>query len=152
MMTLLREKTGLVLWVVIFAFIGLIVVEWGADYSGPSQSDAGTIIGVVNGEEIGLQDFQGALRQLAQHPHGRVGVLRNGVVVVLGVALEHAARRHGHRPRHAARRLEALHEGVLALPVVLVRRARRPVRVLPRGGARGGVTLDDVDIRRRYGG
>ena len=66
MMTLLREKTGLVLWVVIFAFIGLIVVEWGADYSGPNQSDAGTIIGVVNGEEIGLQDFQGALRQVAR--------------------------------------------------------------------------------------
>ena len=34
MMTLLRQKTVLVLWFVIFAFIGLIVVEWGADYSG----------------------------------------------------------------------------------------------------------------------
>lgn len=66
MMTLLREKTGLVLWFVIFAFVGLIVVEWGADYTGggPSQSTS-DIIGVVNGEEIRLQEFQGILRNAA---------------------------------------------------------------------------------------
>ena len=41
MMTLLREKTAWILWFVIFAFVGLIVVEWGADYTGgdPSQSN-----------------------------------------------------------------------------------------------------------------
>ncbi|MFL2542700.1 MAG: peptidylprolyl isomerase [Candidatus Latescibacterota bacterium] len=66
MMTLLREKTGMVLWVVIFAFIGLIVVEWGADYSGPGQEDVGDAVGVVNGQTISLKDFQGALRQLAR--------------------------------------------------------------------------------------
>ena len=66
MMTLLREKTGIVLWFVIFAFVGLIVVEWGADYSGPGTGDVGDAVGVVNGETIALKDFQGALRQLAR--------------------------------------------------------------------------------------
>ena len=65
-MTLLREKTAWILWFVIFAFVGLIVVEWGADYTGgdPSQS-IGDLVGVVNGEEIRLQDFQAILRQAA---------------------------------------------------------------------------------------
>ncbi len=65
MMTLLREKTALVLWFVIFAFVGLIVVEWGADYSGANPGNVGDAIGVVNGEKIALKDFQGALRQAA---------------------------------------------------------------------------------------
>ncbi len=70
MMTLLREKTAWILWFVIFAFIGLIVVEWGADYTGgdPSQS-IGDLVGIVNGEEIRLNDFQGILRQaVSQSP------------------------------------------------------------------------------------
>ena len=65
MMTLLRQKTVLVLWVVIFAFIGLIVVEWGADYSGAGPNAAGDAVGVVNGQTISLQEFQEALRRLA---------------------------------------------------------------------------------------
>ncbi len=66
MMTLLRQKTGLVLWFVIFAFIGLIVVEWGADYSGAGTSAASDAVGVVNGETISLQEFQDALRRIAR--------------------------------------------------------------------------------------
>ncbi len=65
MMTLLRQKTVLVLWFVIFAFIGLIVVEWGADYSGPGTNAAGDAVGVVNGKTISLQEFQDALRRVA---------------------------------------------------------------------------------------
>ena len=66
MMTLLRQKTVLVLWFVIFAFIGLIVVEWGADYSGAGTSAASDAVGVVNGETISLQEFQDALRRIAR--------------------------------------------------------------------------------------
>ena len=66
MMTLLRQKTVLVLWFVIFAFIGLIVVEWGADYSGAGPNDAGDAVGVVNGKTITLQEFQDALRRVAR--------------------------------------------------------------------------------------
>ena len=74
MMTLLREKTGLVLWFVIFAFVGLIVVEWGADYTGGGPSQSNDIVGVVNGEEIRLQEFQGILRNAAsQSPREQRG-------------------------------------------------------------------------------
>ena len=66
MMTLLRQKTVLVLWFVIFAFIGLIVVEWGADYSGAGPNNAGDAVGVVNGKTITLQEFQDALRRVAR--------------------------------------------------------------------------------------
>ena len=66
MMTLLRQKTVFVLWFVIFAFIGLIVVEWGADYSGPSTNGAGDAVGVINGKTISLQQFQDALRRIAR--------------------------------------------------------------------------------------
>ena len=66
MMTLLRQKTVLVLWFVIFAFIGLIVVEWGADYSGAGTNDAGDTVGVINGKTISLREFQDALRRVAR--------------------------------------------------------------------------------------
>ena len=66
MMILLRQKTVFVLWFVIFAFIGLIVVEWGADYSGPSTNSDGDAVGVINGETISLQQFQDALRRIAR--------------------------------------------------------------------------------------
>ena len=71
MMTQLRERTALILWFVIFAFVGLIVVEWGADFSstGGGGSD-GSTVGVVNGEEISYETFRKALsnavRQQAQ--------------------------------------------------------------------------------------
>lgn len=65
MMTKLRESTGIIMWIVILAFVGLIVVEWGADYSGTarSRSDA---IGVINGQEVSLKLFQQALRNAAR--------------------------------------------------------------------------------------
>ena len=66
MMTLLRQKTVLVLWFVIFAFIGLIVVEWGADYSGAGTNAGGDTVGVINGKTISLQEFQDALRRVAR--------------------------------------------------------------------------------------
>ena len=66
MMTKLRERTAIILWFVIFAFVGLIVVEWGADYSGSGSNPAGDAVGVVNGEKITVKQFQQALRFTAQ--------------------------------------------------------------------------------------
>ena len=66
MMTKLRESTGLIMWFVILAFVGLIVVEWGADYSGTSSTRASDTIGAVNGEQIPLRQFQAALRNASQ--------------------------------------------------------------------------------------
>ena len=65
MMTKLRERTAFILWFVIFAFIGLIVVEWGADYSRTSKTGGGDSVGVINGENISAMDFQAALRNAA---------------------------------------------------------------------------------------
>lgn len=66
MMTTLRQKTALILWFVIFAFIALIVVEWGADYSRTSKPGGGDNVGVINGQPIAIKEFQNALRNAAR--------------------------------------------------------------------------------------
>ncbi len=66
MMTKLRERTAIILWLVIFAFVGLIVVEWGADFSRVGRGGRGVNVGVVNGEEISFNVFQDVLRSAAQ--------------------------------------------------------------------------------------
>lgn len=66
MMTTLREHTAIVLWIVVFAFIGLIVVEWGADYSSTSQTRTRENVGAINGRAISLQEFHEALRNAAR--------------------------------------------------------------------------------------
>ena len=66
MMTKLRERTASVMWFVILAFVGLIVLEWGADFGGGSQVASGDAIGVINGEEISLRFFQSALQNVAR--------------------------------------------------------------------------------------
>ncbi|MBT6146690.1 MAG: hypothetical protein HOH74_14725 [Gemmatimonadetes bacterium] len=62
MMTKLRESTAIIMWIVILAFVGLIVVEWGADYSGTSGSKGADTVGIINGEEISLRVFQQAMQ------------------------------------------------------------------------------------------
>ena len=66
MMTKLRESTSIIMWIVILAFVGLIVVEWGADYSGTSGSQGADTVGVINGEEISLRTFQQAMQNAAR--------------------------------------------------------------------------------------
>ncbi|MEE2659382.1 MAG: peptidylprolyl isomerase [Candidatus Latescibacterota bacterium] len=66
MMTKLRESTAIIMWIVILAFVGLIVVEWGADYSGTSTATTSGSIGSINGEEISLRYFQEAVRNAAR--------------------------------------------------------------------------------------
>jgi len=65
MMTKLRESTAIIMWIVIIAFIGLIVVEWGADYSGTAGKDTDAV-GVINGEAVSLSYFRDALRNAAR--------------------------------------------------------------------------------------
>ena len=64
MMTKLRESTAIIMWIVILAFIGLIVVEWGADYSGTAGKGTDAV-GVINGETVSLSYFRDALRNAA---------------------------------------------------------------------------------------
>jgi len=67
MMTELRRNTAIVMWIVIIAFVGLIVVEWGADLSGTRGGARSTdAVGVINGQAISLRHFRDALRNAAQ--------------------------------------------------------------------------------------
>ena len=62
MMTKLREKTGFILWIVIFAFVGLIVVEWGADYSTSGSQSTGDAVGIINGRVVSHREFSERLK------------------------------------------------------------------------------------------
>ena len=62
MMTKLRERTAIIMWIVILAFVGLIVVEWGADYSGTSSGSGSDAVGSINGEQVSYRLFQQALQ------------------------------------------------------------------------------------------
>ena len=56
-MNRMREQTHIVLWILVFSFVGLIVFEWGMDIVGlRSPSNQGTI-GEVNNQEITYQAF-----------------------------------------------------------------------------------------------
>ena len=66
MMTKLRERTGIIMWFVILAFVGLIVVEWGADYSGTSTGRGTDVVGSINGEQVSYRLFQQALQNAAR--------------------------------------------------------------------------------------
>ena len=66
MMMKLRESTAIIMWIVIIAFVGLIVVEWGADYSGGQAARSTDAIGVINGRAISLKSFQEAVRAASQ--------------------------------------------------------------------------------------
>ncbi|MDA0746690.1 MAG: peptidylprolyl isomerase [bacterium] len=55
------------MWVVAGAFIGLIVVEWGADYGGrQGGAPAGDTVGVINGQKIEHRQFDQELRAAYQ--------------------------------------------------------------------------------------
>ncbi|MFH1569730.1 MAG: peptidyl-prolyl cis-trans isomerase [Gemmatimonadota bacterium] len=66
MMTELRRNTATIMWIVIIAFVALIVVEWGADFSGTRGGGSTDAVGVVNGQTISLRYFQEALRNAAR--------------------------------------------------------------------------------------
>ena len=56
----------LMLWTVALSFIGLIVFEWGADFSGRSANPAGDSVGSVNGETLSNQRYDQILRDTYQ--------------------------------------------------------------------------------------
>jgi parvulin-like peptidyl-prolyl isomerase len=60
MMTKLREMTFIFIWILVFAFVGLMVFEWGMDFTGlRSQTN---IVGKINGNKVTIQDFQQAVQ------------------------------------------------------------------------------------------
>jgi parvulin-like peptidyl-prolyl isomerase len=70
MMTRMRQMTKIIYVIVGLAFIGLIVFEWGADYSGGGPD---TTVGVVNGKKLSFDEFNDNYRQLYQNERARTG-------------------------------------------------------------------------------
>lgn len=60
MMTKLREMTFIFIWILVFAFVGLMVFEWGMDITGLKGRQ--TVVGKIDGNKIKIQDFQKALQ------------------------------------------------------------------------------------------
>jgi peptidyl-prolyl cis-trans isomerase D len=57
-MTKLRDKTHIILIILVLAFIATIVFEWGMNYLGMKGEQGGTPLGSVNGKDIGVTDFE----------------------------------------------------------------------------------------------
>lgn len=60
MMTKLREMTFIFIWILVIAFVGLMVFEWGMDFTGlKSRSN---VVGKIDGRKITIQEFQKAVQ------------------------------------------------------------------------------------------
>jgi peptidyl-prolyl cis-trans isomerase D len=57
LMTKLRDKTHIILIILVVAFLITIVFEWGMNYLG-TQGGESTVFGSVNGEEINSKEFE----------------------------------------------------------------------------------------------
>ena len=57
LMQTLRAKTHFVMIIIIFSFIGLIGLEWGADVAGRGPANQNTV-GVINGEIIPYEEIR----------------------------------------------------------------------------------------------
>ena len=72
MMTKLREFSKVFIIIVAASFIGLMVFEWGADYSG-KRSQAQNIVGSVNGHKLSYSMFSELYQQLYENQRARTG-------------------------------------------------------------------------------
>lgn len=70
MMGQLRNMTKWVLYILILAFLALMVFEWGAD---GSMFMGSQYVGEIEGEEIALKDYQEAVRQAYDNERFRTG-------------------------------------------------------------------------------
>ena len=71
MMTKMREMTFVFIWILVIAFVGLMVLEWGMDITGlKSQSN---IVGKINGTKITIQEFQEAVQNYYLQERERTG-------------------------------------------------------------------------------
>ena len=61
MMTKLREMTFIFIWILVIAFVALMVFEWGMDFTGLNTQP--NIVGKINGNKITIQDFQQAVQK-----------------------------------------------------------------------------------------
>jgi len=68
-MTKLREFTKTFIIILVFAFVGMMVFEWGMDYSGMNRGQ--NLVGEVNGDKLTYEKFQELYQQLFQNEKQR---------------------------------------------------------------------------------
>lgn len=61
MLSQMRQNTKTVLWIVIVAFVGLIVVAWGMNYTRTGGREAG-VIGKIDGVRVTVTEYSDELR------------------------------------------------------------------------------------------
>ena len=71
MMTKMREMSFIFLWILVFAFLGLMVLEWGADITGRSRQE--NIVGKVDGRKITIEEFNQILQNAYESERQRLG-------------------------------------------------------------------------------
>jgi parvulin-like peptidyl-prolyl isomerase len=64
-MSKMRDKTHIVLFILLAAFLALIVFEWGMNYSGPVQK--GGLAGKVNGKPISIGQYDEVYQGLSEN-------------------------------------------------------------------------------------
>ncbi len=84
LMQTLRTKTHFVMIIIIFSFIGLIGLEWGADVAGRGPANQNTV-GVINGEKIPYEEIRFEYEQLRelerQQSGGDIDQFRNRQII-----------------------------------------------------------------------
>jgi peptidyl-prolyl cis-trans isomerase D len=75
MMTKLREYSKIFIIILALAFIGLMVFEWGMDYTGLRRRQ--NVVGKVNGEELTYEKFSDLYQQAYQNERQRRDVELN---------------------------------------------------------------------------
>jgi peptidyl-prolyl cis-trans isomerase D len=74
MMRQMRENTKWIMLITALAFVGLMVFEWGMDFSGRSSAQAsGGEIARVNGQTITLEEYQAVRQTLYEQQQARMG-------------------------------------------------------------------------------
>jgi peptidyl-prolyl cis-trans isomerase D len=58
MMRKLRDNTGVVLWILVLAFVATIVFSWGMGGFETLQGGGTTVIAKVNGEDLDIRDYE----------------------------------------------------------------------------------------------
>jgi parvulin-like peptidyl-prolyl isomerase len=58
MMRNLRENTGVILWILVGAFVATIVFSWGMGGFQDSASTAGTTVATINGEDLDIRFYE----------------------------------------------------------------------------------------------
>jgi len=71
MMTKMREMTWVFIWILVIAFVGLMVLEWGMNITG--LKTRANVVGKIDGQKITIQEFQKALQNAYIQEKQRTG-------------------------------------------------------------------------------